>query len=54
MVRHVVVPGLTDNDEDLEKLAGYVSRYKVIQKAELLPYHTMEFINMRRRAWIIS
>ena len=40
-VRHVVVPGLTDNDEDLEKLAGYVSRYKVIQKAELLPYHTM-------------
>ena len=40
-VRHVVVPSLTDNDEDLEKLAGYVSRYKVIQKAELLPYHTM-------------
>ena len=40
-VRHVVVPGLTDNDEDLEKLAGYVSRYKVVQKAELLPYHTM-------------
>ena len=40
-IRHVVVPGLTDNDEDLEKLAEYISRYKVVRKAELLPYHTM-------------
>lgn len=40
-IRHVIVPGLTDNDEALDKLAGYISRYKVVQKAELLPYHTM-------------
>lgn len=40
-IRHVVVPGLTDNDEALDQLAEYISHYKVVQKAELLPYHTM-------------
>lgn len=40
-IRHVIVPGLTDNDEALDKLAEYISRYKVVQKVELLPYHTM-------------
>lgn len=40
-IRHVIVPGLTDNDADLEALAAYISRYKTVQKAELLPYHTM-------------
>ncbi len=40
-IRHVIVPGLTDNDEALNKLAEYISSYKVVQKAELLPYHTM-------------
>ena len=33
--------GLTDNDEALDKLAEYISHYTVVQKAELLPYHTM-------------
>lgn len=40
-IRHVVVPGLTDDDAKLEALARYVNRYKVVQKVELLPYHTM-------------
>lgn len=40
-IRHVIVPGLTDDDAKLEALARYVSRYKVVQKVELLPYHTM-------------
>ena len=40
-IRHVVVPGLTDDDASLEALAHYISRYKMVQKAELLPYHTM-------------
>ena len=33
--------GLTDDDEALSKLAEYISSYNVVQKAELLPYHTM-------------
>lgn len=40
-IRHVIVPGLTDDTESLEALANYISRYTVVQKIELLPYHTM-------------
>lgn len=40
-VRHVIVPGYTDSEEELEKLAVFLSKYKVIKKVELLPYHTM-------------
>lgn len=40
-IRHVLVPGLTDEDVWLTALAQYISRYKVVQKVELLPYHSM-------------
>ena len=40
-VRHVVVPGLTDNDDRLVNLANYLKEYSVIQKVEILPYHTL-------------
>lgn len=40
-IRHVLVPGLTDEDVWLTALAHYISRYKVVQKVELLPYHSM-------------
>ena len=40
-IRHVIVPGYTDNDEWLEALAKFVSGFKVVRKVELLPYHTM-------------
>ena len=40
-VRHVIVPDLTDKDEQLEKLAQYLTHYQVVKKIELLPYHTM-------------
>ncbi len=40
-IRHVVVPGLTDNDEQLKNLAEYLTKYTVIKKIELLPYHIM-------------
>jgi pyruvate formate lyase activating enzyme len=35
------VPGWTDNDQLLQKLAAFLKPYKCIQKVELLPYHTM-------------
>ena len=40
-IRHVVVPGYTDNLEDLAKLADYLKAYKWVQKVELLPFHQM-------------
>ena len=40
-VRHVVVPGLTDNDEWLRRLGEHVAKYNVVKKIEILPYHTL-------------
>jgi len=40
-IRHVVVPGITDLPERLDALAAYLRGFTVIQKVELLPYHTL-------------
>ena len=40
-IRQVLVPGLTDNEEDLLKLKDFISSLKTVKKIELLPYHDM-------------
>lgn len=40
-IRHVLVPGLTDDPRWLEALGQHIDRYSVVQKIELLPYHTL-------------
>lgn len=40
-LRHVVVPGLTDNDEWLDKVGQLASQFSVVKKIEILPYHTL-------------
>ncbi|MGT2685819.1 pyruvate formate-lyase-activating protein [Streptococcus porcinus] len=40
-IRHVLVPGLTDIDEHLERLGAFVATLKNVDKFEILPYHTM-------------
>ncbi|MBO7566187.1 MAG: pyruvate formate lyase-activating protein [Bacteroidales bacterium] len=40
-IRHVVVPDYTYDDRRLKAVADYLSQYSVIQRIELLPYHTM-------------
>lgn len=40
-IRHVVVPGLTDDDDELDCLVTYLKSYTVVQRIEWLPYHTM-------------
>ncbi len=37
-VRHVVVPGLTDSDEEVKAVFDIARRYKNLQKFELLPF----------------
>lgn len=39
-IRHVAVPGLTDSDEHITKLAEYINTIPNVEKVELLPYHT--------------
>ena len=40
-IRHVVVPGLTDDDRLLDELVAFVRGYRVVSRIEWLPYHTM-------------
>lgn len=40
-IRHVVVPGITDNYDDIEKMAEYLSRFTVISRIDILPFHKM-------------
>ena len=40
-IRQVLVPGYTDDKDDLLKLKNFISTLKTVQKVELLPYHNL-------------
>ena len=40
-IRHVLVPGLTDDDSSLMKLRSFLDTLSSVEKVEVLPYHTM-------------
>lgn len=40
-IRHVLVPGFTDDLDNLEKLGQFVATLKNVERFELLPYHSM-------------
>ena len=40
-IRQVLVPGYTDDEEDLIKLREFISTLKTVEKVEILPYHDM-------------
>lgn len=40
-IRHVVVPGITEDYADIEKMGEYLSKFKVITRVEILPFHKM-------------
>ncbi len=40
-IRQVLIPGYTDNKNDLLKLKEFISKLKTVQKIEILPYHNM-------------
>ena len=40
-IRYVIIPGLTDNKDDLLELKSFIRSLKTVQKIELHPYHTM-------------
>lgn len=40
-IRQVLIPGITDKEEDLLKLKSFISSLKTVEKVELLPYHTL-------------
>lgn len=40
-IRHVLVPGGSDKDEYLYRLADFIHTLKNVQRVEILPYHTL-------------
>ena len=40
-IRHVLVPGITDNDEYLRKTRAFIEKLSNVQKIEVLPYHSL-------------
>ena len=40
-IRYVLVPGYTDDVEDLKRWAEYVSKYSNVKRVDILPFHQM-------------
>ncbi len=40
-IRHVIVPGVNDDEAHLQAVADYVKQFSVVERVELLPYHVM-------------
>ncbi len=40
-IRHVLVPGITDDENDLKRMYEFISTLKTVDRVEILPYHTL-------------
>lgn len=40
-IRHVLVPGINDEEESLQRLASFVSTLSNVERFEVLPYHSL-------------
>ena len=40
-IRHVLVPGITDDEQQLRQLRQFIDTLQNVQKVEVLPYHTL-------------
>ena len=40
-IRQVLVPGYTDDENDLKKLKDFIINLKTVKKVEILPYHDL-------------
>lgn len=40
-IRHVLVPGKTDEEEDLQDLKAFLNELENVERVEVLPYHTL-------------
>lgn len=40
-IRHVLVPSLSDRDDDLDRLGEFIGTLKNVEMTEVLPYHSL-------------
>ncbi len=50
-LRYVLVPGLSDFEEDIRALGEHFKDYKTIERVELLPYHTLGVHKYEALGW---
>ena len=50
-MRCVIVPGLSDAEEDLRALGEHFRNYRQLQRVELLPYHTLGVHKYEAMGW---
>lgn len=50
-IRHVLVPGINDEEEDLRNLGRFVGGLNAVEKLELLPYHEMGIYKWQELGW---
>lgn len=47
-IRQVLVPGWTDNEEDLKKTRAFIDTLETVEKVEVLPYHSMGAVKYQK------
>lgn len=40
-IRHVLIPGITTEESQLQELHSYLQSFKMVEKIEILPYHKL-------------
>ena len=46
-IRHVLVPGITDDEQDLINMRDFISSLDTVKRVEILPYHTLGLMKWR-------
>ena len=47
-IRHVVVPGITDDDTYLFELGYFIGQFTNLKALDILPYHTMGEVKYKK------
>ena len=47
-IRQVLVPGITDDDETLEKTRAFIDTLQSVKRVEVLPYHTLGLVKYEK------
>lgn len=47
-IRQVLVPGYTDDEENLKKTRAFIDTLSTVEKVEVLPYHTMGVVKYEK------
>ncbi|MNC62214.1 Pyruvate formate-lyase-activating enzyme [compost metagenome] len=50
-IRHVYVPGIHDDEQDLLNLGKFIGSLQSVEKFEILPYHQMGVYKWKELGW---